>query len=147
MIYPVRIHGIFEQSDKSVNSKGLDSKSWLAKKDAYRDYLDSLKIYDESIYDRLLEEFDEGLLFNINFRFLITNLGYGEDVADALVDRFDAGEKPYGTVEIVKPKTDKNYTVKDNYLNISVDPNQVAALLSAYRQVNDLNTTEVKRGR
>ncbi len=148
MIRPVRIHGIFDEVDKSVNGKGLDPTNWLAKKAEYKKYLDSLNIKDESLYERLLEEFNEGLMFNIDFKFLMAELGYGEDVVDALVTRFDAGEKPYGTTDLVmddKPN-EANYKVKGNPDNISVDPNVVSMLLDNYRYKNEIATEGIKRG-
>ena len=147
MIRPVRIHGIFEQVDPSKNSKGLDPSSWLAKKALYKKYIDSLNVTDESLYERLLEEYNEGLLFNIDFKFLMSELGYGEDVVDAVITKYDAGEKPYGTSEKDIFTSKKNYIVKDKASNIKVDPEVVASLLDQYRQANEIEEDRIKRGR
>ena len=69
--------------------------SWLEKKSIFKSFLiNDLKITDKDVVDRMLEEFNEGLNANIDFRMLMFALGYDEGFVDAVVDKYNAGEKP-----------------------------------------------------
>ena len=148
MIRPVKIHGIFDEVDESVNNKGFTPTKWLERKKEYKVLLDTFKISDPELYDRLLEEFNDGLLFNIEFKFLMFKLGFNEDEIDEIVRRFDAGEKPYGTNENLMSKPNKsNFKIKENNKSLSIEPSRVADLLDSYREVNEINSDGIKRGR
>ncbi len=150
MIRPVRIHGIFESVDDNSNSKGLNPEEWLSKKTLYKNFIDSLNIEDKDLYNRLLEEYNDGLLFNIEFKFLMYNLGYKEEDLDIIIEKYDAGEKPFGTRDIdlsnINPNK-VNYVEKDNYLNVSINPSDVINILE-YKALDFYDMDEgIKRGR
>ncbi len=149
MIRPVRIHGIFETVSQNVNNKGLSPSEWLEKKALYKQYLDSLNINDPDLYKRLLEEFDDGLLFNIEFKFLMYDLGFDEIKVDEIINQFDGGEKPYGTNDLDLDKSLPQkvfYIPKGYYKNPEINPSDVVGILS-----QPIKTVyyeeEIKRGR
>ena len=149
MIRPVRIHGIFESTNQSVNNKGLSPSEWLEKKALYKQYIDSLIINDSDLYNRLLEEYDDGLLFNIEFKFLMYDLGFDENKVDEIIEQFDGGEKPYGTNELDLDKSLPQkvfYIPKGYYENPDVNPSDVVSILSQPIKTVD-NEEEIKRGR
>ena len=92
-----------DNTNVSVNID--DTKAdWYEKKEVFHKFLvEKLKIQDEDIIERMLEEFDEGLNANIDFRFLLFGLGYQEPFIDNVIITYNAGEKPKTRQEDNKP--------------------------------------------
>ncbi len=107
--------------DNILNQKA----DWLESKNKFRLFLvDELHIVDEAILNRLLEEYDEGLNANIDFRMLMFALGFDEQYVDAIINRFNNGEKP-------KSKED-NIVIKDSSIIEEVQ-NQLSKIRLDYK--------------
>ena len=71
--------------------KGASVKNeFKIKKEEFRKFLvNELQISDEYVLNKCLDEYDMGLLFNVNFNILLYSLGFNDDIIEYIINRFD----------------------------------------------------------
>ena len=133
---------------------------WLERKTAFRDFLiKDLNISDSRIISRLLDEFDEGLNANIDFRMLMLACGYNEEFIDEVIAKYNYGEKPtieskgyyiedsYVTKEVLKSSLNErvNFTIKPYSLEQKAKlRSEVMQLFTNYNSMKDINGKEIR---
>ncbi|MBQ4584135.1 MAG: hypothetical protein IJA94_04540 [Bacilli bacterium] len=104
---PVEALGNEKKADEpSFNRyKNINPERWIRTKRNLKDFLmEDLHIKDIIVINKLLQLYNEGLEFNLEFKMTLVSLGYSQDIIDYIVKRFDYGPKPEDVMEDVTIK-------------------------------------------
>lgn len=99
-----------ENLNKLNQPKNIPLDKWLENKNKFKNYLvQSLHITDSNVLNKLLNYYDAGLEYNIDFKMDMFSLGYPMDAVDYITNKYDSGPKPFVLDDTykIKPKAPK----------------------------------------